>query len=106
MNAVTTETVLDAIRHYSGEIKDAEGVSVFTTTDIAGVMGCDEYPVRAAFAWLCKNQMIERVEGTACMRRTRRSNEPYSAAFYRVRTRSQVDFDALFRVFGLAGVRQ
>lgn len=99
---VTTETVLDAIRAYEGEIKDAEGVSVFTTTDIAAVMGCDEYPVRAACSWLRRFRLIEAVEGTACMRRTRKTGERYTACFYRLKPQARpADFDALYQVFGL-----
>jgi len=42
------------------------------------------------------------VEGTACMRRTRRTGERYMACFYRLKPQVRpADFDALYQVFGL-----
>lgn len=99
---VTTENVLDAIKGWRGEIKDAEGVSVFTTTDIAASMGCDEYRVRVACSWLRRYQVIEAIQGTACMRRTRRTGERYSACLYRLKPVAEpADVNALYQVFGL-----
>lgn len=101
---VNTDTVLVAIKGYEGQT-DEEGRVVFSTIDIAQEMGADEYPVRVACSWLRRYRIIEVVEGTTCMRRTRRTGERYTASLYRLRPQAEpADFNALFRVFGL-GVR-
>lgn len=99
MTRITTDAVLDAIKAH------AEQMPTFTTVDIARAMGVEEYPVRAAFSWLCRYRLIEIAEGTACMRRTRRTGERYTAGVYKLKpTAAPADFDALYQVLGL-GVR-
>ena len=99
MTTITTETVLEAIKAH------AANAPTFTTVDIAHAMGVEEYPVRAAFSWLCRYRLIEIAEGTACMRRTRRTGERYTASIYKLKpTAAPADFDALYQVLGL-GVR-
>lgn len=104
MEHVSTDQVLSAIKGYKGQV-DPEGNTVFSTLDIAREMGADEYRVRVACSWLRRYRIIEVIEGTTCMRRTRRTGERYTASLYRLRPQAApADFDALFRVFGL-GVR-
>lgn len=96
MTHVTTDSVLEAIKTY------AQHAPTFSTLDIARAMGADEYRVRVACSWLKRYRIIELVEGTNCMRRTRRTGERYTASLYRLRPQAEpADFDALFRVFGL-----
>lgn len=96
MTRITTETVLETIKAH------AKRSPTFTTADIARAMGVPEYPVRAAFSWLCRYQLIEIVPGTTCMRRTQRTREPYTASIYRIRpAAAPTDVNALYQVFGL-----
>ena len=91
---VTTEDVLKAVRAYVGE---------FTTYDIAGVLGAEEYPVRAAMSWLVKRGIVEKV-GTIERRlpapASRRHSEVYPVSLYRVKEEAvPVDFTALMGAF-------
>jgi len=96
MTRITTDAVLDAIKAH------AEQMPTFTTVDIARAMGVEEYPVRAAFSWLCRYRLIEIIEGTTCIRRTRRAGEAYTASMYKLKpAAAPADFDALYRVLGL-----
>ena len=93
---VTTEDVLKAVRAYQGD---------FTTYDIAGVLGVEEYPVRAAMSWLVKRGIAEKV-GTLERRLSppagrRLHGEVYPVSLYRVKEEAvPVDFAALNRAFG------
>lgn len=55
MTRITTDAVLDAIKAY------VEHTPSFTTTNIANALGAEEYPVRAAFSWLCRYRLIEAI---------------------------------------------
>lgn len=93
---VTTEDVLKAVRDYEGE---------FTTYDIAGVLGVEEYPVRAAMSWLVKRGIVEKV-GTKerklpPLAGRRLHGDVYSVSLYQVKEVAEsVDFAALNRIFG------
>ncbi|MCV2218892.1 hypothetical protein [Thauera sp. Sel9] len=103
MTKITTEAVLTAITDYRGEI-DTDGRTVFSTSDIARVMGCDEYRVRVACSWLRRQRIIEAIEGSAVIRRTARTGERYTANLYRLKPQARAEaFDALFQTFGLGG---
>ena len=94
----TTEDVLKAVRAYDGE---------FTTYNIAGVLGVEEYPVRAAMSWLLKRGIVEKVG--AKERRLprvpgkRMHADTYPVALYQIKEQAgDVDFAALNRAFGFA----
>jgi len=93
---VTTGDVLKAVRAYVGE---------FTTYDIAGVLGVEEYPVRAAMSWLVKRGIVEKV-GTKERRLPapigrRLHGDVYAVSLYMVKEEAApVDFSALNRAFG------
>ena len=91
---VTSDKVLQAVRGCEGD---------FTTLDIAGLLGLEEYPVRAALSWLVRHGIVERV-GTEPrrlpVRKGRGQRETYPAALYRVKEeKAPADFGALMAAF-------
>lgn len=94
---VTSEKVLRAVRGCEGD---------FTTLDIAGLLGLEEYPVRVALSWLVRRGIVERV-GTEPrrlpVRKGRGHRETYPATLYRAKKEAApVDFNTLYRACGLA----
>ncbi|WP_296702987.1 hypothetical protein [Thiocapsa sp. UBA6158] len=77
---VTRADVLDLIRRRFE-------VEVFSTIDIADGLGCEEYRVRGALAWLVAGGVI-RTAGTT--ERRDRSNVRYPAKLYRWSGRSEI----------------
>lgn len=59
----------------------------FTTTDVAGWLGVDEYAVRGAISWLCVAGLIE-VAGSA--RRIDAFGRPYCACTYHWNGKSEI----------------
>lgn len=93
---VTSEKVLEAVRACEGD---------FTTQDIAGRLGLEEYPVRAALSWLVRRGIVEMV-GTEPrrlpVRKGRGQRETYPATLYRAKKEAvPVDFNTLYRACGL-----
>ena len=95
---VSTENVLQAVTSYVGE---------FTTYEVAGVLGVEEYPVRAAMSWLLKRGFVEKV-GTKERRLPlpagrRLHGDVYPVSVYQAKEQAgEVDFAALNRAFGFA----
>lgn len=97
---VTTDDVMQAIRDYQQKF----AIEHFTTREIAKQMGVDEYPVRTAFSWLHRYQMIETVPCVRSIRYTKAHGEEYSATVYQIKPESTAaDFAALNRIFGYGG---
>lgn len=103
---VTRDSVLEVIKSYVEAIAPH-----FTTHDIARHMGIDEYPVRAAFTWLNRNNVIAIVPGVRSKRylpvvadQPRRWHcESYNVNVYQLCEQpAEVDFAALNRAFGFA----
>ena len=70
---VTRAIVIDLIRRRFE-------AGTFSTRDIADGLGCEEYRVRGALAWLVAGGLVRRV---GSVKRRDRSGVPYRAASYR-----------------------
>lgn len=102
--AVTTETVMTAIREYL----DTTAAEHFTTLDIAKHMQCSEYQVRTAFTWLTRYRNIVVVPGVRSRRylgqpadpAKRRHAECYYASVYQLNAgETVIDFQTLMGAF-------
>lgn len=102
---ITTALVHEAILSFV----EVEEKDHFTTHDIARFMGVEEYPVRAAFTFLKRNNIIDIVPGVRTKRylsppadpRHRLHGDSYWVSVYQLKEEAvQVDFAALNRLFG------